>query len=637
MNTDRTHSWPRLIVGALALLLAACASGDPKGPMPPQPLSPQVVVTEDAKFFYLANNLVAARISKESGAVSRLTYKGVDTLHPKESSGFVFWSHDTRGGESTAATITIDPKANGGGQGEVSVKAISGGKLMGHGPGAPPEGDLAIDIDIRYALKAGDSALYTYTAFEHQPTYPDADFVEARVAAILNPIFDHIHVDDERHGKYPLFNENTDKYVYSSLQWKNRAYGWTSEAKKLGWFMLVPSPEFLSGGPTKAEFLAHGTSPTVLSYWKSSHAGGASATMSQGETWRRVVGPFVLYMNDGGSPDALWANAKARLKQEEAEWPYAWVNAPGYASAAERGELKGEIALQDPLSPVKPVVFTGDLYVGLTRTPYEIPGEDGDPRTITWQTDARTPQFWTRVTDRSGKFAIPKVPAGDYTLTAFADGVLGEFARVDVTVKAGETVDLGRLIGRPQRFGRQLWEIGRADRTATEFAGGDDYYRPGQPLRYAKQFPDDIEFTIGKSKPGEDWYYAHMPHGENPDAKIVPFAGVEGEGRDAPRVIKFNLPERPRGRAYLRIAISGTGGRPVVDLTINGQKQTPISFGRDDGTLKRHQVNGVWKLIDTPFEARLLRAGENTITLTVPAGKLSDGVVYDYLRLELDD
>ena len=37
------------------------------------------------------------------------------------------------------------------------------------------------------------------------------------------------------------------------------------------------------------------------------------------------------------------------------------------------------------------------------------------------------------------------------------------------------------------------------------------------------------------------------------------------------------------------------------------------------------------------FDAALLKSGENEIKLTVPAGDLTSGVVYDYLRLELDE
>jgi rhamnogalacturonan endolyase len=37
-----------------------------------------------------------------------------------------------------------------------------------------------------------------------------------------------------------------------------------------------------------------------------------------------------------------------------------------------------------------------------------------------------------------------------------------------------------------------------------------------------------------------------------------------------------------------------------------------------------------------PFDATLLKPGENVMTLTVPGGDLKSGVVWDYLRLELN-
>jgi rhamnogalacturonan endolyase len=36
------------------------------------------------------------------------------------------------------------------------------------------------------------------------------------------------------------------------------------------------------------------------------------------------------------------------------------------------------------------------------------------------------------------------------------------------------------------------------------------------------------------------------------------------------------------------------------------------------------------------FDASLLKVGENDLTITVPAGDLDSGLVYDYLRLELN-
>jgi rhamnogalacturonan endolyase len=37
------------------------------------------------------------------------------------------------------------------------------------------------------------------------------------------------------------------------------------------------------------------------------------------------------------------------------------------------------------------------------------------------------------------------------------------------------------------------------------------------------------------------------------------------------------------------------------------------------------------------FDAKLLKSGENEMTFTVPVGDLQSGVVWDYLRLELNE
>ena len=53
--------------------------------------------------------------------------------------------------------------------------------------------------------------------------------------------------------------------------------------------------------------------------------------------------------------------------------------------------------------------------------------------------------------------------------------------------------------------------------------------------------------------------------------------------------------------------------------------------------LRYNTDRGVWHEYAQPFDAALLKAGENQMQLTVPAGEITSGVVYDYLRLELDD
>jgi len=53
--------------------------------------------------------------------------------------------------------------------------------------------------------------------------------------------------------------------------------------------------------------------------------------------------------------------------------------------------------------------------------------------------------------------------------------------------------------------------------------------------------------------------------------------------------------------------------------------------------LRYNTDRGVWQQRVLTFDAGLLKQGENDMQLTVPAGELTSGVVYDYLRLELDE
>ena len=146
-------------------------------------LGQTVTIDDDPSAFTLSNGIVTARVSKRSGDLTSLQYKGTETLNDRSGHAGGYWSHDTTGGKETVTRVTIDPRSNGGERGEVSVKGISGGVKMGHGPGAAQGGDFPADIEIRYALGRDDSGVYTYCTFEHPPNYPAASMTEARYCA----------------------------------------------------------------------------------------------------------------------------------------------------------------------------------------------------------------------------------------------------------------------------------------------------------------------------------------------------------------------------------------------------------------------------------------------------------------------
>ena len=159
----------------------ACAVISATGLSAAQAAAGAVTVAEDDAAFTLANGIVTARVSKKNGDLLSLQYRGTETLAFNSGHSGGYWSHDTTGGTQLLTKVTIDPKANGGERGEVSVKGISGGRKMGHGPGAAQGGDFPADIEIRYTLGRGDSGVYTSCTFDHLPGYPAATMTEANM------------------------------------------------------------------------------------------------------------------------------------------------------------------------------------------------------------------------------------------------------------------------------------------------------------------------------------------------------------------------------------------------------------------------------------------------------------------------
>lgn len=603
--------------GSVAILLLTLSTGAPARQ------GRGVTVQEDEASFTLSNGIVTATILKSSGDIRSLRYRGTELLTDQSGHPGGYWSHDTTGGAALETRVTIDPERNGGERGEVSIRGISGGIKMGHGPGAAADGDFPADIEIRYTLGRDDPGIYTYCMFDHLPQYDAATMTEARFAVKLADFFDWMSVDEARNKHYPETIPGEDKYVYTAIQSENQAFGFSSTTRDLGFYFVNPTVEYLSGGPTKPEFLAHRdttgvAAPVVLNYWRSSHYGGANVTVQAGEAWTKVVGPFFLYVNEGSDPTAMWRDARARADLEADKWPYSWVDTDGYAGPGDRSEVTLRLVLNDPVLDR----FPGRVWVGLAHPAYGVRMPGGSEREITWQTDAKHYQFWVSSQDADGRFTIPEVSPGEYTLYAFADGVLGELVRENIEVGTGARIDLGELEWTPERYGEQIWEIGLPNRSGREFAAGDRFFEPGIALEYPELFPDGVVYSVGESDPGEDWFFAHVPR------------VVDGEGVPTPYTIRFRMDEDPAGRGVLRLAIAGTGAQSL-GVTINGQPAGRIDLGPNDGVIARHQAQGLWYQRELRFDAALLRQGANTLTLTVPAGNASSGVVYDYLRLEL--
>jgi rhamnogalacturonan endolyase len=528
-----------------------------------------------------------------------------------------------------------------------------------------------------------------------------------------------VHAKEQRilgQGNYKGSVEH--KYSYTAVQYKIPAFGWSSTKEHIGIWFINPTIEYLSGGASKQELCCHfgdndNPDPIILDYWRGTHyGGGASCNIAAGENWSKVIGPIFVYVNSladsetpsagdlttlaatAGNPTvpaawkdnatALWQDALHQAAQEKANWPYDWVNGVDYPHRNERGTVVGQIVLNDPQAASTKLPH---LTVGLTHPDYAsggggrggggrgaggtngaIAGRAGFGRggggLVDWVHDAKFYQFWADGSE-DGKFTIPEVRPGTYTLHAFADGVLGEFAASNITVEAGQTIDLKRLEWKPVRYGKQIWEIGYPDRTGGKFFKGDgaNYWLWGWGLRYPLLFPNDITYTIGKSDYRKDWFFEQVPHDEstawlNPDAKdpanqrfgwvktesLTQYPQTDttgpwriwGRGRATTWTIKFNMDSPPKGQAALRVALAGADGNGGLEVAVNGQSAGTI-HPTASNALRYNTDKSVWQERTLTFDATMLKQGENEMQLTVPAGDVTTGVVYDYLRLELNE
>jgi len=605
-----------------------------------------VKITDSGKAVTLENGVISVTIDKTNGNFLRFGYDGTDLLDRHgywDVVGDIPGQTDTRTHETTSVvTVTQDPAHNGGDIGEVEVLS----------PYRAGSGGQPLDIAVRYTLRRGDSGLYCWTIVRHKPGYPAFNIEIATFTLKLKgDLFDHLTIDaarnrqmitgyDWEHGQ-PLnlkearrmttgihAGEVEHKYDYSAMFSQTPAYGWSSTAGKVGIWIVNPSLEYINGSPTKIELTGHidlkdtpPADPTLLFVWHGSHYGGMPIAIQSGEDWSKITGPFLVYCNHGPTPDAMWKDALARAAVEQGEWPYSWAKAPGYASAAERGAVEGRLVVTDPQQPS---ASASNAWVGLALPPYQGVDLARKPITIDWQTDGKHYQYWTRA-DATGAFTIPNARPGKYVLYAFNNGILGDFSHADVSVTAGQTLNLGTLTWTPVRYGRQVWEIGIPDRSASEFRHGNQPWVWGLYNLYPREFPNDVNFVIGKSDWSRDWNYVQPPRQD-----------AAGQWHGTTWKITFDMASVPPGTGTLRLALCGTRNTQI-DVAVNGHPIGTTGLLPSSGAMHRDAMRSIELESDLHFNTGLLVPGTNVMTLATHSRTWPEGVEYDYLRLEVAD
>jgi rhamnogalacturonan endolyase len=578
--------------------------------------TPPVTLADQGDHVTMSNGIVSFAITKANGNIDALKYRNTSIL---AEAGYLDWVANGNNHISSGHfTVVTDPAQTGGDMAEVSIAQL----FTGQG--------AAFDVEMHYILRRGESGPYCFVVLHHAAAYPAAALGQMRwVLRLDDKVFDFINVDDQRRFEMPpsdtptkqlgpkesmLMTDGpfkgmiTDKYHFFADAGDHFVHGWISTQKQIGCWVAYGSTESQNGGPTKQHNTAHFGRMLFKILTCGHYGSGSGVAIAAGEEWRKIYGPWMLYLNSGGDKDALWADAKKQAAYLRATWPPAWMHHPEFPLAAQRGTVSGQVKITDPQDPA---ASPANGWVGLAA-----PSPD-------WQKQGKGYQFWVHMA-ADGSFIIPHVRAGDYTLYAFTNGVMDEFRHDGIHVTAGIMVPLGTLTWIPVRYGQQMWQIGTPDRTAKEFRHGDDYRQWGLWQKFPIDFPNGVNFVIGQSHERTDWNYAQVNVLKN------------GQWVGTTWNILFDTPQPPpSGTATLRLALAAAQNA-VLNITINGQ---PVGRFRTaaDNAMIRAGIHGQYAEQDIPFNATLLKPGRNIIGLTQSAGgNAQKSVMYDCVRLEMD-
>ncbi|MES2440815.1 MAG: polysaccharide lyase family protein [Verrucomicrobiota bacterium] len=618
----------------LPALASFCLSACPVG-------AAEVELSQDSGSFRISNGDLSATIDKSSGRVTAVVLDGQSLL----GKGTGYWSMAASSarsrvggfGISKEQFVSIDPKSNGGERAEV-VCRFSGKGTDGAYPGRS---------EIRYSIGRESTTLYATAILNHGEGDAPFRIGEGRFVIKLDSgIFDQLTVDKDRNWVMPTgrdWDEGSPlnlkearrmtsgihagwaehKYSYSAILEKVPAYGWVGTKRRFGVWMINPSIEYIAGGPTKMELTGHldvggDALPTLLNMWHGSHYGGAALSLDQGEKWSKVIGPFAIHFNKAADPGGLWNAALGQATLERAAWPYPWVKSADYPVADARGGLAGRIRVEEIASAS---VTRGDLWIGLASPDYTSRGRNRE--TIGWQRDGKYYQYWVRA-QPDGSFSIAGVRPGTYVLHAFADGILGEFVKPGMTVGAGRIKQAGDLRWSPERAGPTLWEIGVPDRGAAEFRNGDRYWYWGNYLKFKTDFPNGVDYVVGRSDWKKDWNIC-QPLDLSADCEVL---------GDSAWTVRFPLEKVPDGGTCLRVAFCGSREGSRLSLLLNDREIGNTGPLPENGAMHRDSYRGMWFERSFLIPAERLKTGENVLRLRLGGTQWHQGVLYDYLRME---
>jgi len=593
------------------------------------------MVKEYDTYVVLDNGIIKATINKGNAKVTSLKVNGVETVSQSGRHVTIYYdwhAENTLEGPSHCVFSVVHQNDS---LADVSFKHVY----------TPSVGDhFAVDMDIHFVIKKNMEGLYTYSELEHKAEYPELPVSGWRmIYSLANDghqyTCERIYVDSLRHWEMPSLDDyaaasptpikeivklNTGvraghydgKYEYVSDIWNLGTYGLASDVNKIGTWIVFGSHEFFNCGPIYHDLNA--AAGIIHVCMNGVHYNAKGFNVAQGDHWRKLYGPYLLYFNNKDTGDEAWADAKKQAKIEDTKWPYKWLkNNVEYPLADARGSISGRLAIGDIF---KPNISWKNAWIGVTK----ISNADNQ-----WQFETRNYQYWVR-TGPYGEFTIPNVRPGTYTLFAYADGEVGEFKKINVTVTAGQDNNLGNLIWTIKRNkGKLLWEVGVPNRSSEEFAHGHtDFFEGFVYNNFANEFSNPIEYNVADKNWATALPYAHCP--------LLQSTGAMDAWRWN---LNFNITDSipNTGDATLTLAFASSD-HAQLRVYVNDQSSYLTYFYPDNAggnALLRQSNHAMYATKEVKIPMSKLHRGKNTISLVMPSTQsMVNHVMYDYMSLE---
>lgn len=447
-------------------------------------------------------------------------------------------------------------------------------------------------LEYHLIMRKGIKGIYSYVVAENNGQH-SVKVSELRNVYRFNPtLLDHLY-SGERTGQperyaaleqMPKIQDETwrlpDGSVYSKYDfagYQRMQPFWGVYGADRGVWLIHASGEYLSGDTLKQDLLVH-QDAIILNYMTGAHFGTPDMMAPPG--WKKLYGPWLLYVNDGSTADA-----RRQAFSERVSWPYRWLDDSRYVT--QRTTVSGRVTARVPV----------EIQLSSSRH------EAVDQQTLGY--------VYSTLSDAQGEFSLAHVPPGEYKLTATARGGVqaGYLLEKQVTV-SGNRQSLGEIaLPSPAPV---VWAIGIADRTAAEFRFGNEK----RNFRWQQAVPASLTFDTVNSDYRRDWYYAQT--------------------RPGTWKIAFTLrPDKPVYQLNIALAAASNNGMqtpatsPALRISINGKVLETLRYDNDKTLYRGALQSGRYHAVTLSVPAERLHTGSNSVSLELLGG----AVMYDVISL----